>query len=78
LPEKENCMKSNKDLQFCLEALRSLQNRNGPEPEQRSALEKAEVKLKRLRRKPNPSREEIFEAVREVAEAIINNFLRRD
>jgi hypothetical protein len=55
-----------------------MQKGNGLEPEQRSALERAKLKLKRLRRKPNPTREEIFEVVREVAEAIIRNFVGRD
>ena len=70
-------MRKSKDLQFCLEILRSLQNRDGPEPEQRSALENARVKLVRLRRKSNPTRKEIFETVRKVAEAIIDALRRR-
>jgi hypothetical protein len=77
LPEKEDRMKQDKNLQFCLDELRSMQNRNGLEPEQRGALERAKVKLRWLRRTPNPSRREIFEAVREVAEAIISNFVDR-
>jgi hypothetical protein len=70
-------MKQDKNLQFCINQLGSMQNRNGLEPEQKSALGKAKSKLKRLRRNPNPSREDIFETVREVAEAIINNFVNR-
>ena len=45
---------------------------------QKSALERTEFKLKRLRRNQRPDREEIFEVVREVAEAIINNFVSRE
>ena len=60
-----------------MDLLRSMQKRNGLEPEQRSALEKAKVKLKKLRRNPNPSRRDIFEAVREVAAVIVNNFVNR-
>ena len=75
LPEKEDSMKKNKNLQFCMDLLQSMRDRDRLEPEQRRALEKAKVKLKRLRRKPNPSRDESFEAVREVAEAIIKNFV---
>jgi hypothetical protein len=71
-------MKHDKNLRFCLDLLQSIQDRDGPEPEQRGVLEKATVKLKRLRREQNPSRKEIFETVRAVAEAIINNFVRRD
>lgn len=68
-------MKKNKNLQFCMDLLQSMRDRDRLEPEQRRALEKAKVKLKHLRRKPNPSRDESFEAVREVAEAIIKNFV---
>jgi hypothetical protein len=78
MPEKEDSVKQDKNLQFCVDYLRSMQERDGLEPEQRGALEKAKVRLKRLRRNPNPTRREIFEAVREVAEAIINNFVHRD
>lgn len=78
MPEKEDYVKQDKNLQFCVDCLRSMQERDELEPEQRGALEKAKVRLKRLRRNPNPTRREIFEAVREVAEAIINNFVHRD
>jgi hypothetical protein len=74
LPEKGDNMSKDKNLQFCMDKLRSMQNRDGLEPEQKSALEKAQGKLKRLWRKPNPVRREIFNVVREVAEAIIKNF----
>jgi len=73
LPEKENGMKD-KNLQFCMDELKSMQGRDGLEPEQISALEKARGELKRLWRKPNPGRREIFNTVRKVAEAIIKNF----
>ena len=71
-------MKFDKNLQFCMNQLRFMRERDGLEPEQRSALEKATVKLRRLRRNSKPPRSDIFEAVREVAEAIINNFVHRD
>jgi hypothetical protein len=67
-------MKRDKDLQFCLDELQSMQNRDGLEPGRRSALESAKRKLKRLRRTPHPGRKEVFEVVREVAEVIIRNF----
>jgi hypothetical protein len=73
LPEKENGMKD-KNLQFCMDELKSMPGRDGLEPEQISALEKAQRELKRLWRKPNPARREIFNAVRRAAEAIIKNF----
>jgi hypothetical protein len=68
-------MQHDRDLQFCMDALRSLQIRDGLEPEQRSAVEKAKERLRRLRRKSNPSRREIFEAVRRVVEAITQDFV---
>jgi hypothetical protein len=70
-------MKQDKNLQYCMDCLRSMQERDGLEPEQSSALEKAKVRLKKLRRSPNPTRREIFEAVRQVAEAIVNTFVHR-
>jgi len=75
MPEKENCVKEDKNLRFCMDELQSMQNRDGLKPEQRSALENAKGKLRRLRRKTHPSRKEVFEVVREVAEAIIKNFV---
>jgi hypothetical protein len=74
LSEKENNMSKDKNLQFCMDKLQSMQNRDGLEPEQMSALDKAESELKRLWRKPNPHRREIFKVVRKVAEAIIKTF----
>jgi hypothetical protein len=68
-------MKKNKDLQFCLDQLQSMQNRDGLGPEQRSALQNAKNEMGRLRRKAHPKRGEIFKVVREVAEAIIKNFV---
>jgi hypothetical protein len=70
-------MKQDKNLQYCMDCLRSMQERDGLEPEQSSALEKAKVRLKKLRRSPSPTRREIFEAVRQVAEAIVNIFVHR-
>jgi hypothetical protein len=64
-----------RNLQFCMDKLKSIQNRDGLEPEQISALENAKTELKRLWRKPNPSRREIFNSVRKVAEAIIKTFV---
>lgn len=65
-------MKHNKDLQFCIDKLKSLQNRDESGPEQKSALEVARKMLKGLRRKDNPARAEVFRVVRQVAETIFN------
>ncbi len=69
-------MKNDKNLRFCMDTLLSMKNRDELEPEQRSALEKAESNLRRLWRNPKPSRGEIFETVRSVAEALRKYFVR--
>jgi hypothetical protein len=70
---RRNKMKD-KNLKFCMDQLRSLQDRDGLEPGRRSELEKAMEALKGLWRKQNPSRKEIYVAVRLVAEAILTTF----
>ena len=65
---------NDKKLKFCMDQLRSLQSRDGLEPEQKSELEKAMEELRRLWRKPNPSRKDVYRAVRFVSEAIVNTF----
>jgi hypothetical protein len=72
LPEEEQMQ--DKNLKFCMDQLRSLQNRDGLEPELRSELEKAMEELRRLWRKPNPCRKDVYRAVRLVAEAILTTF----
>ena len=68
-------MQKDKNLQFCMDELQSMQKRDGLRPEQRSALENAKRKLKRLCRTPRPDRREVTRVVREVAEAIIKSFV---
>lgn len=68
-------MQKDKNLQFCMDELQFMQKRNGLQPEQRSALENAKRKLKRLCRTPRPDRREVARVVREVAEAIIKSFV---
>lgn len=63
-----------KNLRFCIDQLKSLQNRNGLKPEQESELEKAMKRLRRLWRKHDPSRKEIYQTVRQVAEAVLKTF----
>jgi hypothetical protein len=63
-----------KNLKFCMDQLKSLQSRDGLEPEQRSELERAMEELRRLWRKPNPSRKDVYRVVRRVAEAILKTF----
>ena len=65
-----------KNLKACIDYLKSLQRRDGIGPEQREAVARALEKLMKLRRNPNPKRQEVFLAVREVTEAIVKNFLK--
>jgi hypothetical protein len=64
-------MKKNKNLKFCLEILKSMQDQNKPEPEQKRTLENASQRLKGLRRMAKRDQEEVFLVVRQVAEALI-------
>jgi polyhydroxyalkanoate synthesis regulator phasin len=63
-------MKKYKNLGFCNDLLKSLQRSNQLESETQSKLERARKKLNRLKRNGMASSEEVFEAVREVAEAL--------
>lgn len=69
-------MKRSKDVQFCIEQLCSMLNRGGLEPEQKSGLEAALAELKRLRRNANPSKQDVYRAVRRVAEVLIKYFTK--
>jgi hypothetical protein len=54
-----------------LAILKSLQNKNESEPEQKRTLENASQKLRRLSRMAKRDQEEVYQVVRQVAEAII-------
>ena len=75
LPEGDD-MKSDKNLKACIDVLKSLQRRDGIEPEQKEAVARALEKLMELRRHPNMKRQNVFLTVREIAEAIIKTFLK--
>jgi hypothetical protein len=64
-------MKSYKNLSACNDLIRELQVLNEAKPETSRKLEKARRKLNRLKRSGTISQQEIFEAVREVAEAVL-------
>lgn len=63
-------MKNNKNLKFCLDLLRFLQN-NESEPGQRSALESASKRLKQLQQRTRRDQEEVYLVVREIAEVLL-------
>jgi hypothetical protein len=66
-------MKKSKNLSACNALLKALQVPNNKKPEASSKLERARKKLNRLKRSGVISQEEVFEAVREVAEAVLNS-----
>jgi hypothetical protein len=65
-------MKHSKHLSACNALLKSLQVHNNGKLETERMLERARRKLNRLKRSGPISQEEIFEAVRDVAEAVLN------
>ncbi|HEY6352653.1 MAG TPA: hypothetical protein VI636_24920 [Candidatus Angelobacter sp.] len=67
-------MKGDKNLQFCMDSLKSLQKLSEYEPEQKRALEGAQKELRELRRNARPTRAEMYRVVRRVAEAILKVF----
>jgi len=70
-------MKNDRNLQFCMEQLNAMLNGDEFDPEQKRALEVARKKLKQLWRNDRPARNQVFQVVRAVAEAILN-VLKRD
>lgn len=66
----------NKDLRVCIAALRAVQARSDIEPEQKRTVEAAISRLKKLQRRHDLSRSDVFRCVREVAEAFVDAFLR--
>lgn len=64
-------MKGDKNLKFCLDLLKSFQNRSESEPEQKRALEGASKRLRQLRRRKRRDQAEVYLVVREIAEALL-------
>lgn len=69
-------MKRNRDVQFCIEVLKSMLNRGGLGPEQKGALESALMELKGLRRNAKPSKQDVYRVVRKVTEILFTNFTK--
>ena len=64
-------MKHNKNLSACNALLKELQVLNKIRPEASSKLKRARRKLNQLKRSGTICQEQVFEAVREVAEAVL-------
>lgn len=68
-------MNRDKDLRLSIAALRrAIQSRSDIEPEQKQIVEAAISRLKKLQRKQELSRSEVFRCVREVTEALLKAF----
>ena len=70
-------MKKNKDVNTTIAQLEALVARSDISPDQKKHVEKALEELKRLRRKPKFTQEDVFYCVRKVAEGLLNAF-RKD
>jgi hypothetical protein len=69
-------MRKSKDLNACIALLKAVQSGNDVTPEQKEAIEEVIGEVKRIRRKPNPKRQEIHESVRNIAENLVRAFIR--
>jgi len=67
-------MKKNKDVNATIAELESLVARSDVSPDQKKHVEKALEELKRLRRKPKFTQEDVFRCVRKVAESLLDAF----
>jgi predicted nucleic acid-binding Zn-ribbon protein len=66
-------MKRSKNLSACNDLLKELQAFNEKKPEASSKLARARKKLNQLNRSGANSHEDVFEAIREIAEAVLKS-----
>lgn len=71
-------MKQIGDLNACISLLREVQRGSDVNPKQKQAVEIAIREVKRIRRKSNPKKHELYESVRTIAESLIDAFTNRD
>jgi DNA repair ATPase RecN len=67
-------MRKVKDVNACIAQLRALQSKNDTEPEQTKYIDEAIEELRKLRRKSNPSKAEVFRFVRQVTDNLLRAF----
>lgn len=67
-------MKKSKDVNACIAQLRAVQGRNDTEPEQKKCIEEAIEQLRKLRRKTNPNKADLFHCVRIISENLLRSF----
>jgi len=70
-------VKRNKDLNACIAELQAMLCGNVVEPEQRKYVEQAVELLRRFRRKANPSPAIAYRFVRQIAEQLVEAYLRK-
>ena len=71
-------MKNSRDLRACISLLREIQSGGDVNSERKQAVEKAIDEIKRIWRKSNPKRHEVYSSVRTITEELIRAFLDCD
>ena len=71
-------MKNSRDLRACISLLRGVQSGGDVNSKRKQAVEKAIDEIKRIGRKSNPKKHEVYDSVRAITEALIRAFLDRD
>jgi hypothetical protein len=75
---KEQVMKKCRDLDACISLLGEVQAGGDVNPERKQAVERAISEIKRIRRRPNLKKHEVYDSVRTITEALIRAFFDRD
>jgi len=76
LRRKEHQVRNCKDLNACIAQLQAMLRRNDMQPEQKSDVEKILQRLRKFRRKPNPTRAETFREIRSVTDLLLKAFVK--
>lgn len=74
LSERKDSMREIKDLRVSIALLQGMLARTDVVPEQKDAVKMSVAQLKRLSRKRNLTREEVFHCIREVSERLWEAF----
>jgi hypothetical protein len=76
-PGEGSLMKKQRDLNVCIDLIRTLLTQGGLEPEQMNALENALKTIKELRRSSSLDKASIYRAVRKITEDLVKVFVKR-
>jgi hypothetical protein len=69
-------MKRQRDLHAVIARIQAMLAQDGLEPEQKNALVKALKALKLIRRKANPTKQDFYLVVRQIAEDLFTAFMK--